>query len=216
MINGVIFDMDGVLFDSERIYADAWVQVGNSMALPDIDTSVRNCIGRNGNDIRDYLRNTYGLDFPVDTFSADITRVFEDIVSRDGLPVKKGVLEILNFLRESGSKIGLATSSGRKSTDKNLDRAGLSHFFDAIVTGDTIQRGKPDPEIYIAACQRISIPPQECFAIEDSPNGIKSASAAGLKTIMVPDLIEPSPSVKQLLFATFDSLLDVKIFMEKL
>ncbi len=208
--------MDGVLFDSERIYNEAWCRVGKKMNLSDIQSCITYCVGRNGKDIRAYLLKKYGPSFPSEQFSAAIKQAFEEIVAAEGLPLKVGVREILSWLHGVGVKIGLATSTSKKSAERYLENAGLLHYFQAVVTGDMILNGKPDPEIYALACAALGVLPEACFAIEDSPNGIKSAHAAGLKVIMVPDLIEPTEEIEKLLFAKFDSLLEVKTYLESL
>lgn len=216
MIDSIIFDMDGVLFDTERLYTRAWHKVGSDLSMHDIDASVHSCIGLNRVDSRQFILQKYGQHFQYDSFIERLTCTFREIVEKDGLPQKAGVMELLTYLQRHGYKIGLATSSGKKSADSYLANAGITHFFQTIVTGDMITRGKPDPEIYRTACERLGAVPEACYAIEDSPNGIRSAYAAGLKTIMVPDMIEPTEEIEKLLFAKFDSLLDVKAYLENL
>ena len=205
-MNSVIFDMDGVLFDSERIYYKAWLEAGRNRSLPAIDACVMHCIGRNGSDIRAYLLSRYGADLPVDDFIAEIRSAFRRIVDRDGLPVKPGVLDILDWLTENGWPVALATSSGKTGTAHNLDAAGLNKYFKVVVTGDMIRHGKPAPDIYILACEKLGVTPADCYAVEDSPNGIRSAHAAGLTVIFIPDMVEPAPEVVRLANRTFPSL----------
>ncbi len=214
MINSIVFDMDGVLFDSERIYFQAWHQAGQKLTLPDMDECIMYCVGRNGSDIRDYLLSRYGQQFPVDDFVEDVRAEFSNIISVEGLPIKQGVREILEWLSGRQWKIALATSSGRKSAERNLTISGLLPYFQTIVTGDMIRHGKPDPEIYQFACSKLGSPPEDCFAVEDSPNGIKSAHAAGLKVIMIPDMIAPTPELEELLYSKFTSLLDARAYFE--
>lgn len=214
MKDSVIFDMDGVLLDSERIYNEAWRRVGRKLGLLDIETCIAHCVGRNGRDIESYLLDKFGPAFPAEQIRADIRQAFAEITSVEGLPLKPGAADILFWLKESGVNIGLATSTNRASAVRQLENAGLLAYFSAVVTGDMIRNGKPDPEIYLQACRMLSAVPESCFAIEDSPNGIKSAHAAGLKVIMVPDLIAPTPELEKLLHRRFDTLLDVKAYFE--
>jgi HAD superfamily hydrolase (TIGR01509 family) len=216
MIDSVIFDMDGVLFDTERLYAAASHLVGKELNMNDIDASIKHTVGLNANDFRQFMLQKYGQQFPFDLFSRRLTDIFQDIVEKDGLPQKEGVLELLTYLETHGYKIALATSSGKKSTFRYLNQAGIAHFFQVVVTGDMITHGKPNPEIFRTACERLGSAPENCIAIEDSPNGIRSAHAAGLKVIMVPDLIEPTPDIEKLLFRKFCSLLDTKVYFESL
>lgn len=216
MIDSIVFDMDGVLFDSERIYQMAWLRVGTRLKLPDIETCVKQCIGRNGRDTRAFLMETYGPEFPADQFGQDIRQAFDDIVAEEGLPKKPGVTPLLTWLKETDVKIGLATSTSYQSTARHLTNAGLTAFFSVIVTGDMVTKGKPDPEIYVKACRQLGAVPADSFAIEDSPNGIRSAHAAGLNVIMVPDLITPTPEIWPLLHRKCASLLEVKGYFEDL
>jgi HAD superfamily hydrolase (TIGR01509 family) len=214
MIDSVIFDMDGILFDTERVYANAWSQVGKELNIPDVAEAIRGCIGLNRNDSKHYIMQRYGQQFPYETFRQRLTEIFDDDIKKNGLPQKDGVAEILYYLQQHQYKIALATSTGKNNAFHHLNAAGISHYFQAIVTGDMITHGKPDPEIYLTACEKLGAVPENCFAIEDSPNGIRSAHAAGLKVIMVPDLIQPTAELKKLLYAQFASLLEVKNFFE--
>lgn len=214
MTDNVIFDMDGVLFDSERLYAKAWAQVALRLQLPDIDACISYCVGRNGKDIRAYLLEKFGPEFEAEAFGKEIAKAFQQIIDAEGLPLKVGVIELLDWLQDHNVKCALATSSGHKSAQQHLQQADLTRYFEAIVTGDMITHGKPDPDIYLFACDKLGTKPENTYAIEDSPNGVKSAHAAGMKVIMVPDLIEPTAELERLLFKKFTSLLEVKSYFE--
>ena len=216
MLLSVVFDMDGVLFDSERLYGRAWRQVGARWNLPGMEDTIRRCIGRNGGDIRVFLQEKYGPDFDAGTFMLETLQAYQDIVDRSGLPLKPGAREILEWLRTKNMKIALATSSGKDGTAQNLRGAGLAPYFDAVVTGDMVMSGKPAPDIYLLACRLLGAAPSDCFAVEDSPNGIRSAHAAGLRTILVPDVAEIQPEIDKLSFKTFDSLFDVLEYFKSL
>jgi HAD superfamily hydrolase (TIGR01509 family) len=214
MTNSIVFDMDGVLFDSERIYREAWRRSGRKLELTGIDECVIHCVGRNGSDIREYLLGRYGPSFPADGFIEDIKEEFNKLVDSDGLPLKDGVREILAWLADKGWKVALATSSARRSAERNLASSGLARYFQAVVTGDMTARGKPAPDIYLLACSRLGSAPEDCFAVEDSPNGVRSAHAAGLRVILVPDIIEPAAEIRRLAYKTFPSLVDVRAYLE--
>ena len=213
MIDGVVFDMDGVLFDTERLAADAWYEAARILGIPDIDAGVKGCVGLNHNDTEAFLAKCYGRGFPCEEFMECASRAFREAVERDGLPVKPGVYEILKFLKEIGFKIALATSTRKPGAMGHLKSAGITDYFGTIVTGDMIVHGKPDPEIYKLACSKLSSLPENCIAVEDSPNGVKSAHDAGLKTIMIPDLIEPTEELEKLLYRKFVSLFELKEFL---
>ncbi len=213
MTKSIVFDMDGVLFDSERIYYRAWHRAGKKLGLPETDDCVTHCVGRNGSDIRDYLLESYGPQFPVNDFIEDIKAEFYEIVKSEGLPQKTGVRELLEWLTENHWKVGLATSSTGKTAERNLEMSCLSQYFKTIVTGDMIRHGKPDPDIYLLACSNLGVTPDGCYAVEDSSNGILSAYAAGLNVIFVPDMIKPPPEVERLIFRTFPSLVEAKAYL---
>lgn len=213
MTDSVIFDMDGILFDTERLATDAWYQVAQEMGVTDISKGVKGCVGLNHNDTRDFLANCYGDGFPCEEFMDRASQAFKEMVERDGLPVKPGVFEILEFLSGNGFRIALATSTRKTGAMRHLETAGITRYFNSIVTGDMIVHGKPDPEIYELACKKLGSTPENCIAVEDSPNGIKSAYGAGIKAVMVPDLIEPDKELEKLLYRKFSSLLELKEFL---
>ena len=212
----IVFDMDGVLFDTERIAARAWRVVGPAYGLTDIDAAIRYCVGRDGRAMQDFLLATYGADFKAVEFALATKQSMQEIIDAEGLPLKPGAADILVHLWKNGWRIGLATSSSRRRAEQNLQVSGLAPYFNAVVTGDMVQRGKPEPDIYLLACRELGTPPESCYAVEDSPNGVRSASAAGLKTILVPDMVEISEEIEKLAFKTFVSLLDVKAYFESL
>lgn len=216
MKDSVIFDMDGVLLDSERIFNIAWRTVGDDMHLNGIEEALKSCVGCNDAYTRALLQDIYGASFDYAQFIGAVERKFEEITAVDGLPLKTGVMEILTWLRDNGINICLATSTTRQNAERHLKNAGLHQFFKNTVTGDMIKNSKPDPEIYRLACGMLGAEPKSCFAVEDSPNGVKSAHAAGLKVIMVPDQIAPTPELERLLHRKFDTLLDVRAYFETL
>ncbi len=214
MIESVVFDMDGVLFDTEKVCLDVWYQIGKEMNIADIGIDVTKCVGLNSNDTRQFFLNQYGIEFPYDEFRDRSSQLFHKILDTEGLPIKPGVIELLNFLQDNNYKIALATSTNKANVMKYLDEAGITHYFQTIVTGDMVVHGKPDPEIYLKACKELESPPELSIAIEDSPNGLKSAYSAGMKPIMVPDLIKPTDELKKLLYGKFDSLLEVMNYLQ--
>lgn len=214
MIESVVFDMDGVLFDTEKICTDAWHQTGTEMNIADIHTTFIACVGRNETDTRQFFIQKYGRQFPYEQFRQRTSRMFYTILDREGLPVKEGVMELLEFLKSGHYRIALATSTGRTSTLRYLQDTGIISYFQTVITGDMIRHGKPDPEIYRTACRKLGSLPASCIAIEDSPNGIRSAFGAGMKPVMVPDLIAPTEEIEELLFAKCRTLSEVKVLLQ--
>ena len=129
--------------------------------------------------------------------------------------MKTGVREILNFLQEAGYKIGLASSTKYESVIHHLETTGIREYFSVIVTGNMVEHSKPQPDIYLLACEKLGVKPDEAYAIEDSPNGIRAAHRAGMKPIMVPDMIKPDEEMKELSYQIFENLIEVKDFLAK-
>lgn len=205
-MNSVIFDMDGVLFDTERLCLESWLAVSGRQGIRDMAEFFPRCIGRNGTDTRALVLEHYGADFPYERFRREASAEFHRLVEQNGLPVKKGVPEILNYLKQEKWAVGLASSSGYESVTAHLKRAGLSEFFSVTVTGDMVEHSKPEPDIYLMACDRLGRQPSECYAIEDSPNGIRAAFRAGMKPIMVPDLVAPDAETEEICHKIFADL----------
>ena len=209
MTKAVVFDMDGVLFDTERLCQDSWIEVANRRGLPDMEIIFPKCIGRNANDSRQIVLEAYGADFDYEVFRREASDWFWKYLEENGLPVKEGVRELLSWLKEQGWRIGLASSTRRSSVISHLEQAGIKDFFEEIITGDMVEHSKPLPDIYLLACRKLMVDPAETYAIEDSPNGIRSAYRAGMKPIMVPDLLSPDGEMEQLSTCIFPGLLDV-------
>ena len=200
-IQGVVFDVDGVLFDTERLGRLSWQTVGRELGYPHAADHYLEFVGLNRTDAEAKMLSLFGPDFPCDYFMRMCSSCTQSFIERDGVPLKPGVGEILSFLRERDIPTALATSSGRKRTARRMEMAGLTSFFSAFITGDQVVHGKPDPEIYLLACRALGLPPEHALAIEDSRNGILSASRAGMQVMMVPDLIPPAPELTALLTA---------------
>ncbi|WMC91137.1 HAD family hydrolase [Kineothrix sp. MB12-C1] len=214
MTNTIIFDMDGVLFDTERISCGCWEEVGQAMGLGDLSEGVRGCVGLNKNDAEILMKELYGEEFPFDEFRTTVRALMKQRLLEEGLPIKEGVMEILDYLDKEGYIIGLASSTMKKTVMSHLEKAQITHYFRVVITGDMVKHSKPMPDIYLMACEELGVTPTNAIAIEDSPNGIRSAYRAGMKPIMVPDLIEPTPEIESMLYGKFYSLLDVMDYLK--
>lgn len=212
-LHSVVFDADGTLFDTERLAQKVWLKVAHEMGEPAIEEHYLELIGRNREGIVALLLQVTRPGFPLDDFLAVCTQRSRAQLAEVGVPVKEGAREILEFLRSRGILIALATSSGSVTTQLKLERTGLLDYFQVVVTGDMVSRGKPDPEIYLTACQKLGIEPAQAMAVEDSPNGIRSAHAAGIPTAMVPDLLPPTPELEALCLGKFESLLALRDYL---
>lgn len=216
MIEAIVFDMDGLLFDSERIVQRSWEEAGNQLGLEHMGETIYHTLGMNLAGRNHYFRNTIAKDFPCEEFAKQARIWFYKIVNEEGLPMKNGARKLLEYGKVNGYRMAIATSSRKEYALKNLKAAKIYDFFDAGVFGDMVQHAKPDPEIYLKACDSIGAYPANCIALEDAPAGIRAAYAAGMKPIMIPDLVAPTPEIEALLYGTCDTLLGVIGILEKL
>ena len=214
-MKAVVFDMDGVLFDTERLCMEAWMAVAEKWGLPEMEEVFPQCIGLNANDSRQVVIGAYGEDFDYPLFRKETAAWFADYVDRNGLPVKPGVREILEWLKESRYIVGLASSTKEASVRSHLEMTGLSDYFSVLTTGEMVEHSKPRPDIYLLACERLGVEPGQAYAIEDSPNGIRAAHAAGLCPVMVPDMVEPDGEILRLCRIVLRDLVQVLDFLKQ-
>ena len=188
----VVFDMDGLLFDTESIYERAALSAAAELGQ-DMDAAFfRSTIGVPWLATRERLVELYGPSFAVDELRAVAGRIFNELVEAD-LPLKPGVVELLDFLASRGLPLGVATSARRPTAENHLGKAGLLGRFAAIATRDDVERTKPHPDVYLEAARRLGVAPERCLAFEDSNVGLEAAHAAGAMAFMVPDLLQPLP-----------------------
>lgn len=192
---GAIFDMDGVLFDTECIYQQTWHELAAEHKLELAGGFLQAISGSSGAHMNQVLEEYYHVSDGAVLAQECMRRVREKLAVH--VPVKEGVYEILAFFKEKGMPIAVASSSLPGQIEANLEIAGIREYFAEIVSGTEVEHGKPAPDIFLLAARRIGCEPQGCFVFEDSENGVKAGIAAGCATIMVPDLIEPSSEIRQ-------------------
>ncbi len=212
-ISGAVFDMDGLLLDTERVVCAAWDRAADEVGFTDVERAKRSCLGCNEASTRAFFLRSYGEDFDYQTFR-DLTRKYAHEVLDVHVPVKKGAAEILANLRAQGIRLAVASSTREATVRDQLDRAGLLQYFDAVVTGDMVTNGKPHPEIFLKAADALGLKPEECIAFEDSKNGIRSAYRAGMYPIQIPDLIPVSTETRALSWKYFSSLTEAWNFLK--
>lgn len=189
-IQGVVFDMDGLLLDSERLYFEAFRETRAALGLLPDDALFLSMVGTNFTLGRRILANGLGDSISLGEFEAHWDKRCAARVA-EGVPVKSGVTPLLTALRESGVPFAIATSTHTDKAWVHLEDAGLHHHFDVLIGGDQVNQSKPAPDIYLKACATLDLPPARCAAFEDSENGVRAAHAAGMITVQIPDLKQP-------------------------
>lgn len=194
-LKGAIFDMDGVLIDTEKLYLRFWKEAAAEFGYDMRDEHVFAVRSMARKYSIPKLKSMLGEDFPTEEVRSRRTELMNDFISKSGIETKKGLFRLLNHLRDSGIKIAVATATQRERTLSYLSRIGALEFFDSVICGDMVTAGKPAPDIYLTAAAELGLPPEECAAFEDSPNGLMAAHSAGCYTVMVPDLTQPDDEV---------------------
>ncbi|MBR1866405.1 MAG: HAD family phosphatase [Lachnospiraceae bacterium] len=216
-MKAVVFDMDGVIFDSEKLYRKHWMITGSEYGIPEEKMRMLcdQIAGATKEHNAQLMKSHFGEDFDYDRFRERTMTRMDAEIREHGVELKPGVREIFRYLKEHGYKMALATSTQKERAQRNLNHAGIIDVFDAILYGGMVERGKPAPDIYRKACEALGVEPAEAVGIEDSRNGVRASAAAGLYTIMVVDLIEPTEEIRALADHVCDSLFEVIDLLEQ-
>ncbi|MCI8948592.1 MAG: HAD family phosphatase [Lachnospiraceae bacterium] len=214
MITGVVFDMDGVIFDSESKVRECWKDIADRYGILDIGKATGKCLGCNAKIVKAIFLEQYGEQFDYDFYSRQVDSLFEQRYGEGRLPLKPGIGELLAFLKDNQVKTAVASSTNREIVVRELSDAGLLHWFDAVIGGDMVKESKPKPDIFLKACEEIGVRPEQTYIIEDSYNGIRAAFHAGAMPVMVPDLLPPTEEMREKAVKILPSLMDVKVWME--
>lgn len=206
--------MDGLMFDTERLVNAAWRQVGRELGLELLD-GMPDLMGVNANQAREIFKARFGPDFDYDGARRRRTVLVREMVERDGLPVKPGLYDLLQALDRLHLPAAVATSSDREMAEWYLELAGVRGAFAAVVCGDMVERGKPDPQIFQLAAGLLGSRPEETVVLEDSFHGIRAAAAGGFLPYMVPDLRQPTEEICALLQGKLDTLADLIPLLEE-
>lgn len=215
-IRGVIFDLDGTLLDTEKLYQRFWVEAARQMGYPmrhEDALAIRALAAAYAEPL---LRERVCPEFDYHAVRALRRELMEDYIDRHGVDPKPGMLETLRALRSRGLRIGLATATPEMRARKYLRKLGAEEYFDAITCADMVRRGKPEPDVYLLACERTGVLPCEAVAVEDAPSGVRSASAAGLYTVLIPDGGQADAEILDLCAAVLPSLYELEPLLARL
>ncbi len=214
-IKAVIFDQDGLMFDTERVSAKAWNQAGEEFHIQLEESFLKTIRGTNYVDARKRFLAVFGDQVDYDRFRARKNECYERLLREGGVPVKPGLRELLSYLKEQRYPTAVGSASSLAYTENNLEETGIRSYFDYLVTGDMVSHAKPDPEIFQKAAGLLGEEPSHCLVLEDSLNGVEAGLTGGFVTVMVPDLTQPEEELKSRVYRVCDSLLDVLELFKK-
>lgn len=205
-IKGAIFDMDGLMIDTEKLYLRFWKQAAADFGynMEDHHVFAIRSLARKYSVPK--LKRFFGEDFPTEEVRQRRTELINAHIEKYGIKTKHGLFQLLDHLKKNNIKLAVATATRRERTLAYLGMINAANYFDAVICGDMIENGKPDPDIYLTAAAQLKLDPHECTAFEDSPNGIKAAFSAGCHTIMIPDMTPPEAELMPMLSGVYDTL----------
>ncbi|MBR6790886.1 MAG: HAD family phosphatase [Oscillospiraceae bacterium] len=216
MISAVIFDMDGLMLDTERLFIESWDWAGEQLGVGPFGHLGYQTLGMTSESERIAIDEAFGGRITLEQVNVLRKEYFRRYFEEHGVPVKPGLFELLKWLKEQGIRTSVATSTPAESALSELRSAGILPYFDEAVCGDMIARSKPAPDIFLAAAAKLGVAPENCMVLEDSLNGIRAAFAAGMTSVMIPDLVQPDDEIRQKYSYCVGSLHDVRPIIEKL
>ena len=214
-VRAVIFDMDGVLLDTEKLLYKYWLQAAEELGYPLKPQHALDLRSLAGKFAADYIRDNISPDIDYDKLRQRRRELMRADLEANGIPAKPGAAELLTMLREKGLKTAVATATDEPRTRKYLSEIGILSLFDRICCATMVENGKPMPDVYLFACAELGERPEDCVAVEDSPNGVLSAYRAGCRVAMVPDLSEPDEKTAAMLTHKAESLAALAKILEE-
>lgn len=217
MIRAVIFDMDGTIFDTEAVLLRVWEQlVEAGMISADIFELLPGMVGKIRPAIHQDLLAHYGEDFPLEELYSKRAELITRELDCNGVPLKPGVPQVFESMRERGLRTAIATSTSAGSVADYMRRTGLDRYFDTIVTGDRVTNGKPAPDIFLLTARELGCSPEECIVVEDSHNGVRAGAAAGMRVVMIPDVQKATEEFRRLSYRVCDTMLELPGIVDEL
>lgn len=216
MIKAIIFDMDGLMIDSERVTFECYQERLKDMNLTMDEEFYKTLLGKPIKGIYQRFYDVYGNDFPIDNVIQDVHQLMAGRFETEGVPVKKGLVELLHYLKDNNYKTIVATSSNRDRVDKILAQAKITEFFDDSICGDEVTKGKPNPEVFLKSCQKLGVNVDEAIVLEDSEAGIQASYDANIKVICIPDMKYPEKQYEEKTFKILKDLTEVTAYLKSL
>lgn len=205
MLKAVVFDMDGVILDSERLSHEAWRELAKEKKLPDIEELYCAAMGKSVDEIAALFREAFGYDgYP--EFRGRVLAWNREHSPGGIVPLRRGAGELLRFLKENGVRIGLASATEKDILTRELSDTGVLHLFDTVMAGDMVAHCKPDPELFLRACEGLDVDPAEAYGVEDGYGGILAIRAAGMRAILAEDQYHPTPEIAALCEAVLPTM----------
>ncbi|MEI3338013.1 MAG: HAD family phosphatase [Clostridium sp.] len=215
-IKAVLFDMDGVIFDTEREYLKEWEVIFKKYGYKMKKEIYISVMGRGRKKVKEIFKEKFGEDLPIDKMYIEKDKMLKEAVENNKVPLKEGALELLEFLKENGYKIALATSAKRERVKIQVRHAKIENIFDAIVCSEDITNLKPDPEIFLKAAEKVCVNPENCIVIEDSEAGIKAAFNAKMMGFHIEDLKKADESILKYSYKNFKNLIEIKEYIKSM
>jgi HAD superfamily hydrolase (TIGR01509 family) len=209
----LIFDMDGLILDTEGTYKSSWTQAAKESGFDLTDVLYLKLIGITVADAEQVLATHFGAAFPLLVFRTRAAALYEEIHLRDGLPLKPGIRELLLWAREENIPCAVGTSTVWEEASNRLRHHKILEYFQVVIGGDMVTRGKPHPDIFLKAQEALNVPAADCLVLEDAHSGLLAAHAGGMRSCLIPDLLPPSEESRQLAEGVFDSLHDVRSWL---
>ena len=216
MIKAIIFDMDGLMIDSERVTFECYQERLKDMNLTMDEEFYKTLLGKPIKGIYQRFYDVYRNDFPIENVIQDVHQLMAERFETEGVPVKKGLVKLLHYLKDNNYKTIVATSSNRDRVDKILAQAKITEFFDDSICGDEVTKGKPNPEVFLKSCQKLGVNVDEAIVLEDSEAGIQASYDANIKVICIPDMKYPEKQYEEKTFKILKDLTEVTAYLKSL
>ena len=215
-IKAVLFDMDGVIFDTEREYLKEWNKIFEKYGYEMKKEIYVSVMGRGRKKVKEIFKENFGDDLPIEEMYIEKDKMLKEAIENNEVPLKQGALELLEFLKKNEYKTALATSAKKDRVKSQVNHAKINNLFDAIVCADDIVNSKPEPEIFLKAAEKVNVKPENCIVIEDSEAGIRAAFDAGMIAFHVKDLKEADENIMKYCDKNFENLIEIKKYIENM